>query len=74
MTAVVNVNDPFAETITSSPPLLRSVTLSPTGSPLTVPPTVYVLVVQATATLVTIALAIVPLPLVTTQVWFGVVG
>ncbi len=38
------------------------------------PPTVYLLVVQVTATLVTSAPPMVPVSLVTTHVWLGVVG
>ena len=38
------------------------------------PPTVYVLVTQVTMTSVMAALVTVPLPVLTAQVWYGVVG
>jgi hypothetical protein len=72
---VPNVKDEALEASDrSSPPLFRSTTLAPLTSPLTVPPTVYELVVQATATFVTLPPPTVPLPLVTVQVCDGDVG
>jgi len=77
---VANVKLPFALTVTLSAPLSWSVTLSPAPSPTTVPPTVYVeeestppppsrlppsMGVQVTATVVTSAVAMVPVPEVT---------
>src|SRR5437879_11694146 len=70
---VLKVNGPLAETIRSLPPLFRSTRPVP-ESPLTVPPIVWVLVTQLTAILVTFAPATVPEPLVTVQLWLGLVG
>src|SRR5215813_9455143 len=66
--AVANVNDPFADTLRSSPPLSCSTTVP--DSPDTVPPTVNVavLLLHATATLVTLAEPTVPDPFDTVQV------
>src|SRR5579871_2307583 len=72
-TLVANEKAPFAEMVRSSPPLSRSTSPVP-DNPETVPPTLYVLVVQATVTLLMLAPAMVPLPLPTTQVWLGPVG
>ena len=64
---VAKVNDPFAVTLRLSPPLSCSTTVP--DSPETVPPTVNVATLaQETATLVTLAVPIVPEPLVTVQV------
>ena len=65
---VANVNAPFALRVSASPPLFRSVTESPVARPETVPPTVYVFVEQVMLTFVTLADAMVPEPLPTTQV------
>src|SRR5437899_1930100 len=67
---VLKVNGPLAETIRSLPPLFRSTRPVP-ESPLTVPPIVWVLVVQVTVTLVTLAPASVPLALATVQLWLS---
>ncbi len=65
---VANVNEPFALTLRSSPPLSCSTTVP--ASPDTDPPTEYVgVVVQLTATLVTLAEPIVPEPFDTEHVW-----
>src|SRR6202789_416612 len=73
-TGVAKVNAPFAETVRLSPPLSCKTTVSADASPMTVPPTVYLLVVQLTATLVTFAPPTVPVPIVTAHVWAGLVG
>ena len=66
------MNAPFAETGKVCAP--RDSERPLPERPLTVPPTVKVLVVQATATFVTFAPAIVPLPFVTVQVCVGLDG
>ena len=63
---------PLAEIVRLSPPLSCNTTVP--IKPDTVPPTVEVLVTQLTATLVTFALPTVPEPLVTVQLWLGLVG
>ena len=61
---------PFAETVRLSPPLFCRTTDPAAGKPLTVPPMVYSIVgaVQVSVTLVTFAMATVPLPMPTVQV------
>src|SRR5215831_10291859 len=67
---VGKAKEPFAVTVSASPPLSFSTTVP--DRPETVPPTEYVaggLVVQVTATVVTFAEPTVPVPLPTVQVW-----
>ena len=66
---VEKVKEPLLLTIKLSLPLFCSTTDSDAASPETLPPTVRVLVEQFTATLVMLALVMVPLPLVTVHVW-----
>jgi len=75
VTGVLNVKDPFAARVRASPPLFCRMTLAPCASPYSVPPILAVtaLVVHATATDVTLAVAV-PEPLVTTQVCAGFDG
>ena len=72
-TGAVNMNAPFAVTARLFPPLFCSIRPLPT-KPLTVPATVYVLVTQATATVVTFWAIAVMVPPVTVQVCEGEVG
>ena len=67
------MNAPFAPIERLFAPLLRSTRPGP-ASPLTVPPTVKVLVVQLIATLPTLAPPTLPVPPVTKQVWLGALG
>src|ERR1017187_1263083 len=72
--AVGKVKFPFALTDRVSPPL--SCNWRPPAVPtrfITVPPMVKVFVVHVTVTFATLLLTV-PLPEVTTQVWFGLVG
>ncbi len=68
-----NVNGAFAGTMRLVVPFSLRVKPVPLW-PVTVPPIVKLLVTQLTATLVTFALPTVPEPLVTVQLWLGLVG
>ena len=70
-TAVANVNEPFALTVRASPPSSKSTTVP--VSPVTVPPTVKLFVVQVTSTVVTFPVTT-PLPFATAQVCEGTPG
>ncbi len=70
---MVKVNAPLPPIGRLLPPLFCSTRPVPV-SPLTVPPTVKLLVMQAMLMFVTFALATVPEPFVTVQVWLGLVG
>ena len=72
-TAVAKVNEPLVVTLRVSLPLSCSARPVPT-SPVTVPPIVYVFVVQAIATSATSVAPTTPVPRVTTHVWLGVAG
>ena len=65
---VAKVNDPFAVTLRSSPPLSCSTTVPDRPTPSRRPSTSTHVGAQVTATLVTLAEPIVPDPLVTVQV------
>src|SRR5450631_733487 len=67
---VGNAKEPFPVRERSSPDPFCSTNPVPT-SPLTVPPTVYLLVAQLTATLVTLSAPMVPELPETWQVWTG---
>ena len=71
---VAKVKLPFAFTARLSPPLFWTTRLSPAARPLTEPPTVNVAVVQATAILVTSALATTPEPAETVHDCDGELG
>src|SRR5262245_36204936 len=70
---VVNSNEPAAVMARSLPPLFWRTRPAP-ATPLTVPPTRYVLMLHATDTFVTAAPAIVPEPFATTHVCEGFDG
>src|SRR5258708_34544917 len=70
---MLKVNGPLALIVRALPPLFRSTRPVPV-SPITVPPTVKLLVVQEMPMVVTFALATVPEPFATVHVWLGPVG
>ena len=73
-TGVAKANAPLPVGLRVSPPLSCKTMVAPGGRPLSVPPTVYTVVAQLTATEVTLLAPTVPeLPMIA-HVWLGIMG